>query len=74
MQCTPFSGTFNGNGNVIANLTISSTAAYAGLFGQSSGTIENVGLIGETVSDDQALHLLAGSSALSRAARSSIRT
>ncbi len=55
-----FSGTFNGLGNVVANLTINSSASFAGLFGQSSGTIENIGLIGGSVTDNAAGALVGG--------------
>ncbi|WP_459774158.1 beta strand repeat-containing protein [Asaia astilbis] len=43
-----YSGDFNGLGNTIANLTISSPDASVGLFGGlgSKGTIENIGIIG----------------------------
>lgn len=44
----PFSGTFEGQGHILRNLTVAATAidadACAGLFGQSSGMIRNVGL------------------------------
>jgi mucin-19 len=53
-ESTAFSGILNGLGNVVANLTINSNATNAGLFGQSSGTIENVGLIGGSVTDTAA--------------------
>ncbi|GBR10109.1 filamentous hemagglutinin N-terminal domain-containing protein [Asaia siamensis] len=45
-----FAGDFNGLGNTISNLTISSNAKYVGLFGQvaSGGTIENIGMIEES--------------------------
>ena len=47
---TAFSGTFNGQGNTIANLTISpASTEFVGLFGVSSGAISNVGLVNETV-------------------------
>src|SRR5262249_15476307 len=48
---SPYSGTFNGLGNVVANLTISTNGSFAGLFGRSSGTIKNVGLVGGSVTD-----------------------
>ncbi len=50
-----FTGVFNGAGNTIANLTVNADGAtpadqfYAGLFGHSAGTIENVGLLGGSV-------------------------
>jgi filamentous hemagglutinin family protein len=45
-----FSGIFDGLGNTIKNLTINSSSDYVGLFGYSSGTIRNLGLIDPTVS------------------------
>ncbi|MCO6179820.1 S-layer family protein [Ciceribacter sp. RN22] len=43
---TAFSGTFDGNGHTISNLTISaSSATFVGLFGGSEGTITNIGLV-----------------------------
>jgi len=47
-----FSGTFNGNGHYISNLTIDNTVNYGlGLFSSvvSGGTIENVGLLGGSI-------------------------
>jgi filamentous hemagglutinin family protein len=46
-ESTAFSGTFNGLGNVVANLTISSSGSV-GLFGVigAAGTVENLGLLG----------------------------
>ena len=46
-----FTGTFNGLGNTISNLTISSGDADVGLFGQVGydGVVENIGLIGGSV-------------------------
>ena len=49
---TAYTGTFNGLGNTISNLTISSsTIIYVGLFGQvgSGGMVENIGLVGGSV-------------------------
>ena len=40
----PYSGAFNGNNNIIANLIIRSLSNRAGLFGQASGTITGVAL------------------------------
>ena len=46
-----FSGVFDGLGHTISGLTITnSSAADVGLFGVSSGTIRNVGLLGGSVS------------------------
>jgi hypothetical protein len=50
---TPFSGTFNGNGHIIKNLTYSTTDAvdYVGVFGYvSGGTIRNLGVENVTLS------------------------
>ena len=46
---TSFSGTFDGLGHTISGLTITSNANNVGLFGYSSGTIRDVGLINDTV-------------------------
>jgi len=41
----PFKGTFNGNGYVISNMTITNGNQYSGLFGKlDSATIKNLGL------------------------------
>jgi len=46
----PFTGTFNGNGYVINGLTIYLPSTIPiGLFGYMSGTVENVGVIGSSV-------------------------
>ena len=46
-----FSGVFAGLGNTISNFTINlPTITYVGLFGYSSGTIRDIGLIGGSVS------------------------
>lgn len=53
-QSTAFTGTFKGLGNTVSNLVISSTSYdEAGLFGQvgSSGVVENIGLVGGSVTD-----------------------
>ena len=55
-----FGGTFNGLGNTISNLTINTSAADAGLFGVSSGTIANIGLVGGSIIDTLAGPGLAG--------------
>ncbi len=45
-----FAGTFEGLGNTISNLTIDGASlSDVGLFGQSSGTIRDLGLAGESV-------------------------
>nr|OZC19779.1 heme/hemopexin-binding protein precursor [Sporomusa silvacetica DSM 10669] len=46
---TNFTGTFSGNSYTISNLFINSAASYVGLVGVSSGTIQNLGLIGGSV-------------------------
>ena len=51
-ESTPFTGTFEGLGNTVSNLTIDDTTDYnVGLFGQvgSGGVVENVGLLGGAV-------------------------
>lgn len=40
----PFTGTFDGQGHIISNLSITQNYSYCGLFGNTSGTIKNVGL------------------------------
>ena len=46
-----FAGIFEGLGNTISNLTVNiGSNFYAGLFGGSSGTIRDIGLIGGSVS------------------------
>lgn len=42
-----FSGTFDGNNNIISGFKITDTSVDSGLFGNSSGTIKNFTLIGE---------------------------
>ena len=61
-ESTAFTGTFNGLGNTISNLTLGTSLSseysgkYAGLFGQvgSNGTVENVGLLNESIYDNNA--------------------
>ena len=60
---TPFTGTFNGNGNTISNLTINlPSSSYVGPFGEiaSSGLVENVGVVGGSVTGDFEVGGLAG--------------
>lgn len=57
----PFTGTFEGNGHVIRNLTVSGAADDSGLFGESSGTIRNIGLEGAAVSGGARVGGLVGS-------------
>jgi filamentous hemagglutinin family protein len=42
-----FSGTFEGLGHTIANMTVS-VSQYGGLFGYASGTIRDIGMVGGT--------------------------
>ena len=47
---TNFTGSFNGNGYTISGLVINQPATdYVGLFGYSSGSIHNVGLVGSSI-------------------------
>ena len=60
---TPFSGTFDGLGHTVSNLTINlPTTNYVGLFGYTgpTGVIQNVGLIGGSVSGSTYLGGLVG--------------
>jgi len=60
---TAFIGIFNGNGNTISNLTINSASlSYVGMFGDvgGSGIIQNLGLIGGSVSGGTTTGALAG--------------
>ncbi|MDR3075274.1 MAG: hypothetical protein LBU30_04470 [Candidatus Methanoplasma sp.] len=53
---TPFTGTFDGDGHVIENLTIESGRGLqqAGLFGYVNGaTISNLGMVGGSINADQ---------------------
>src|SRR5262249_48055645 len=57
----PFSGTFNGLGNVVANLVITNpNNGQTGLFGASTGTIANLGLVGGWVTDTTDTDLVGG--------------
>jgi filamentous hemagglutinin family protein len=48
-----FTATFDGQGHTISGLTINRSSSYfVGLFGSSSGTIRNVGLVGGSVTGD----------------------
>jgi hypothetical protein len=42
----PFTGNLNGNNHSITNLAINSASNYIGLFGDTSGTVQNVNLSG----------------------------
>jgi len=60
---TNFTGTFDGLGHTISNLTINTPSAYrVGLFGVTSATsmISNVGMVGGSVSGDSAVGGLVG--------------
>ena len=50
-ESTLFTGTFNGLGNTISNLTINSSGKSLGLFGYvgAGGIVENLGLVGNSV-------------------------
>src|SRR5258708_8765735 len=66
--CTPISnctGLVDGQGQTIANLTISSTAPNVGLFGtiSSTGVVRNLNLADATVSGSQFVGTLAGTNA-----------
>ncbi|HEV2498123.1 MAG TPA: YDG domain-containing protein [Terriglobia bacterium] len=52
-EITAFTGTFNGLGNTISNLTINTSVTNAGMFGQigSGGVVENIGLVGGSVTN-----------------------
>jgi filamentous hemagglutinin family protein len=57
-----FSGIFDGLGNTISNLTVDiHETTNAGLFGASSGTIRDIGLIGGSVTGGSDVGALAGS-------------
>jgi filamentous hemagglutinin family protein len=59
----PFTGTFNGNGNIISNLMINlPLSEYVGLFGllSSGGLIENVGIAGGSVTGNSEVGGLVG--------------
>ena len=57
-----FTGTFDGLGHTISNLTINRPTSYVGLFGQTSGltTIRNIGLVDASVSGIDSVGGLAG--------------
>ena len=58
---TPFTGTFEGLGNTISNLTVNDGSNdFVGLFGTSEGTIRNVGVVGGSVSGDAQVGGLVG--------------
>ncbi|WP_338634145.1 Heme/hemopexin-binding protein precursor [Sporomusa ovata DSM 2662] len=55
-----FTGTFDGLGHTVSNLTISGSSDYTGLFACSSGTISNLGLVGVNVSGGSYVGTLIG--------------
>jgi hypothetical protein len=58
---TQFTGTFNGQGHTINNLTINLPASnYVGLFGSSNGGIQNIGLVGGSVTGNTWVGALVG--------------
>jgi len=58
-----FDGIFEGLGNTISNLTVNiGSYEYAGLFGTSSGTIRDIGLVGGAVTGGKSVGGLAGAS------------
>ncbi len=61
-SASPFSGFYDGNGNTISNLKISSTSTYRGLFGATSATtvISNLTLTSVSVSGRNYTGALAG--------------
>ena len=52
-ESTAFTGTFNGLGNTISNLTINTSVTNTGMFGQigSGGVVEHIGLVGGSVTN-----------------------
>lgn len=61
---TGFSGKFDGIGHVIKNITVNETSNDAGLFAQvnSTGTVENVGLEGGSITGEGVVGGIAGRS------------
>jgi filamentous hemagglutinin family protein len=56
-----FTGVFAGLGNTISNLTIDlPSVSYVGLFGYSSGTIRDIGMVGGSISGDNGVGGLVG--------------
>ena len=56
----PFTGTFTGLGHTISGLIIDSSDDYVGLFGYSSGTIRNIGLVDADVAGYNCVGALVG--------------
>ena len=48
----PFTGVFDGRGNIISNLSVEGTDANLGLFGVNNGAIRTVGLVNATITAD----------------------
>ncbi len=57
---TKFTGHFTGLGHSISDLTIAKSGSYAGLFGNSRGTLRDIGILGGTVSGGDYVGGLAG--------------
>jgi filamentous hemagglutinin family protein len=55
-----FTGVCDGLGNTVSNLTISGSSNYTGLFGYSTGTLRNLGLIDFTVGGNKYVGALVG--------------
>ncbi|MEI7751661.1 MAG: FecR domain-containing protein [Candidatus Omnitrophota bacterium] len=55
-----FTGSLNGNGQVISNLTMNHSAAYSGLFGYVTGAVNRLGLENVNISGGQYTGGLAG--------------
>ena len=55
-----FSGVFEGLGHTIANLTVSMSTSFDGLFGVNSGAIRDIGMVGGSVSGPVAVGGLVG--------------
>jgi hypothetical protein len=51
-SAAPFTGSFNGNGFTVSNLTINKTATHQGLFGHigSGGVVKNIALVNVNIS------------------------
>ena len=64
-NATPFTGSFDGQGHSILNLTVKTNKSYSGLFGKTSGaTIQNIHLGGTiTVADGTGNHGTVGNAA-----------
>lgn len=56
----PFHGTYNGNGNTINGLTISSGPSHSGLFGYMNGRVKNLALTNASVQAGNETGIIAG--------------